>query len=304
MVSVQINKQTNNLDGLLLRLKAANTGCYIGHFYLGALRYADDLTLLAPTAAAMRSMLTICEAYANEHSMNFNADKSRCILFKPRSTVSHDRPLFFIAGQLIDYTSSWPHLGNIISENEDDFMCIAARRTQLIGQVNSVLSTFGKLNPHTKNNLLYKLCSSLYGSVTWNLLHPETNRVCTSWRVALRRVWHLPPNSHCDIVSALGSNHTLFDELCYRTLKFTMFCLSKHNSNQTVDFVVRNSLFFCRALSPLGRNFLHISQRYSFSPLLICDPSNFITITSHFMNFCTSQFEKVCNPSFYLLVEI
>ena len=111
--------------------------------------------------------------------------------------------------------SSWPHLGNIISETQDDYNCIAARRIQLIGQVNNVLSTFGKLNPITKNHLLFKLCSSLYGSVTWNLLHPETNRVCTSWRVALRRFRHLPPNSHNDVVSALGSDRAMFYELCH-----------------------------------------------------------------------------------------
>ena len=291
------------LDGLLQRLKTAKVGCYVGNFYLGALCYADDLTLLAPTAAAMRSMLTICEEYASEHAMTFNPDKSKCIAFKPRSMASLDRPPFYIAGKLIDYTSSWPHLGNIISETEDDYDCIAARRIQLIGQVNNVLSTFGKLNPNTKNNLLYKLCSSLYGSITWNLLHHETDRVCTTWRVALRKIWHLPPSAHSDIVSALGSNRTLRDELCHRTLKFIMFCLSKHNNNNTVNFIVRNSLFFCRSLSPLGRNFLYISHRYNFSPDLICDPNNCRTVMSHLTNFCTTQFERMCTPSFLFLVE-
>ena len=233
----------------------------------------------------------------------FNADKSKCIVLKSRSVASHNRPSFFIVGKLICYTSSWPHLGNIISETQDDYSCIAARRIQLIGQVNNVLSTFGKLNPITKNHLLFKLCSSLYGSVTLNLLHPETNRVCTSWRVALRRIWHLPPNSHNDVVSALGSNRNMFDELCHRTLKFIMFCLSNHNSNSTVNFIVRNSLFFCRSLSPLGRNFLYISQRYNIRPSHICDPTNCSSIMSNFNNFCAIQFEKICNPSFLFLVE-
>jgi Reverse transcriptase (RNA-dependent DNA polymerase) len=104
------------LDGLLQRLKTAKAGCYVGNFYLGALCYAEDLTLLAPTATAMRSMLTICEEYASEHATIFNPDKSKCIVFKPRSMASLDRPPFYIAGKLIDYTSSWPHLENIISE--------------------------------------------------------------------------------------------------------------------------------------------------------------------------------------------
>ena len=102
------------LDGLLQLLEKAKIGCYIGNFYLGALCYADDLTLLAPTADAMRTLLSLCEDYANEHSITFNADKSKCIIFKPRSGTIHVRPSFSIGGKLIDHTSSWPHLGNIM----------------------------------------------------------------------------------------------------------------------------------------------------------------------------------------------
>jgi hypothetical protein len=142
------------LDGLFLLLEKAKIGCCIGNCYLGALCYADDLTL-APTADAMRTMLKLCEDCVYEHSITFNADKSKCIIFKPLSGTIHDKPFFFsIAGKLIDHTSSWPHLGNIINENEDDHECIAARRIQFIAQVNNVLSTFGKLDPLTKNNLV------------------------------------------------------------------------------------------------------------------------------------------------------
>ena len=82
--------------------------------------------------------------------MSFNAVKSKCVLFKPRMAATQDRPPFSIAGKSIDYTSSWPHLGNILNETEDDHDCISARRVQLIGQVNNVLCTFGKLGPVTK----------------------------------------------------------------------------------------------------------------------------------------------------------
>ena len=145
------------------------------------------------------------------------------------------------------------------------------------------------------------MCSSLYGLVTWNLLNPEVNRVCTSGRNALRKIWCLAPSSHCDIVSALGSERTMFDELCHRPLKFIMFCLIYQNCNSTVNFIVRNSLFFCGVSSALGRHFLHISHRYTFSPSLICNPSKLNSIMSNVTNFCKIQFEKVCTPSFMLL---
>ena len=53
------------MDDLLTSLKCAGYGCYAGHVFVGALAYADDIVLLAPTQHAMRCMLKVCEEYAN-----------------------------------------------------------------------------------------------------------------------------------------------------------------------------------------------------------------------------------------------
>ena len=37
------------LDGLLCRLAESKIGCFIGNVFVGALAYADDIALLAPT---------------------------------------------------------------------------------------------------------------------------------------------------------------------------------------------------------------------------------------------------------------
>ena len=42
---------------LLTYFHKAGLGCYIGHMFVGALAYADDLVLLAQTPHAMRSIL-------------------------------------------------------------------------------------------------------------------------------------------------------------------------------------------------------------------------------------------------------
>ena len=55
------------IDELLVKLKLSKVGCYIGNVFVGALCYADDLSLLAPSADAMRKMLRICEEFAAEH---------------------------------------------------------------------------------------------------------------------------------------------------------------------------------------------------------------------------------------------
>ena len=65
------------IDDLLEKLKINGIGCHIGNHFVGALRYADDIILLSPAATGLREMITICEEYANEHSILFNGKKSK-----------------------------------------------------------------------------------------------------------------------------------------------------------------------------------------------------------------------------------
>jgi hypothetical protein len=63
-------------DEVLCRMQSAGVGCCIGQFFVGALAYADDLTLLAPTAYAMRRMLAICERFADAFHVILKSDSS------------------------------------------------------------------------------------------------------------------------------------------------------------------------------------------------------------------------------------
>jgi len=64
------------------QVSKAGVGRFIGLHFVGALAYADvdDLVLLAPTASAMRKLLAICDDYARQYSISFNALKSKCMV--------------------------------------------------------------------------------------------------------------------------------------------------------------------------------------------------------------------------------
>ena len=49
--------------------------CFIGKMLVGALTYADDIVLIAPTSRAMRRMLFTCDSVADNLSIVFNAYK-------------------------------------------------------------------------------------------------------------------------------------------------------------------------------------------------------------------------------------
>ena len=66
------------IDDLLLTLSKSGVGCFIGKNFVGALAYADDIILVAPTASALHKLLSICGDYASEYCISFNAAKSKC----------------------------------------------------------------------------------------------------------------------------------------------------------------------------------------------------------------------------------
>ena len=76
------------IDGLLLTLAKAGIGSYVGHFsYVLHAAYADDIALIALTPCALRRMLAICDTYAKEYHIRFNANKSKClVVFSHRYT--------------------------------------------------------------------------------------------------------------------------------------------------------------------------------------------------------------------------
>ena len=187
------NNQSSNfcvyLDTLLIELQKAGLGCHIGHWFVAALAYADDVVLLAPTARAMRSMLTICDRFASKFDVTFNGNKSKCIRFNARNhcyahNISALSPQFEIGDHVIENVLTWPHLGHIFSANLLDSDDILARRNSFIGQTNTFLCNFSKVDVSVRNMLFKSYCSSHYGAELWDL----TNRKIEDYCIACERV--------------------------------------------------------------------------------------------------------------------
>jgi len=255
------------IDDLLGLLSNANIGCFIGNNYVGTLAYADDLVLLAPSASALRKMLAICDAYAAEYCMSFNAQKSKCLVILSNS-CRYLRPLlldnvFYIGGKPIDFVSSFPHLGHTITDTLDDGPDISKRLGNFIGQVNDVLCFFGKLTSDVKARLFRAYCSSYYGCELWDLSGRSLSTFCAAWRKGARRIWNLPYRTHCHLLPLLCNCIPIFDEICRRSLKFLQSCLF-HNT-MLVRSVAQFSLTEGRNSSPCGRNALFCMHRFQYA---------------------------------------
>ena len=59
-------------DELIAKLPSSGYGCRISQHFVGALSYADDITLLSPSLQGLQYMVNICEEYGKEFHVTFN----------------------------------------------------------------------------------------------------------------------------------------------------------------------------------------------------------------------------------------
>ena len=102
------------IDELILLLKDAGIGCHMGHSFVGASGYADDLTLISPSIRALNEMISICEKFASKYSVTFN---TVCIKFGS-SVLKHDK--VYLCGSEIEWADHVKHLGNVVNKHLSD----------------------------------------------------------------------------------------------------------------------------------------------------------------------------------------
>jgi Reverse transcriptase (RNA-dependent DNA polymerase) len=256
-------------DTLLCRLSSTGIGCHMGSFFVGALAYADDLVLVAPSSNAMRRMLQICDEYAAQYNVVFNAKKSKCLHCHPHgiakqvSRSSFTVLPFYIGSQVIEFVDKWPHLGHIISNDCADTDDILNKKHGLVGQINKILCNFRNVNCKIKIKLVKAYCTSFYGAELWDLSHNDIESICTAWRTGIRRIWQVPNTTHSVLIPGLCESIPLLDMFYLRMLKFAHKCIRSESS--LVNYIVRRGIMIGPTDSIIGRNILNCSLRYHVS---------------------------------------
>jgi hypothetical protein len=75
------------MDELLRLLKDTQVGCHLGHPFVGALSYADDLILMPPSLNA--SQIMCVNLFSNAYDVKFNASKSLSLVFNSKIKSFH-----------------------------------------------------------------------------------------------------------------------------------------------------------------------------------------------------------------------
>ena len=184
------------INSLLDKLEHSRAGCYIGHIFMRAFGYADDIILLAPCKKSLCVLLDICKQFSLEFQVNFNSSKSKLIVFSNANDC--DTSVLF-NNQMISSVSSEQHLGHII-DNQVSQECIKSITNDFIKRVNVLSAVFKFTFSETKYFLFKFFCMSLFGSVLWDFSSKHVEMFYTTWRKCIRRLLGLPYRTHNNLL--------------------------------------------------------------------------------------------------------
>ena len=94
-------------------MKQRSIGCKFGNKFLGVFGYSDDLTLLCPTLSCLQEMLNVCEDFAKDYNILFNASKSKLMYFG-KNNLNCENLLCMSNGSSIEFVEQCVHLGTKI----------------------------------------------------------------------------------------------------------------------------------------------------------------------------------------------
>ena len=161
------------IDDFLLDLHQLGVGCFWKHHFVGAVCYADDVALLAPSPCALRLMLNRCYQFAQSHSLVFNADKTQLICF---GSAAQFTPNIQFLGHSLKFCSSvLRHLGHVLSHDISDVPDIIGETKDLAKKANYILHTFSCCDRFTKSTLFMSFVSHCLVLLSGPLLVPSSS---------------------------------------------------------------------------------------------------------------------------------
>ena len=246
------------IDSLLIQLKESGYGCYIDGIFIGALSYADDITLISPSIRGLNKMINICSDFADDYHITFNNTKSVCIKFGDKVN-QHEK--VFLKTSEIAWVNNIRHLGNYFDTSLTDELDCQMKISSFIGNVNKLNANFGHLHKDAICRLYKSYCCSFYGSQSWRIDSLYFLKVCTAWNKGVRRIVNVPYRTHTWMLGPLLNQSHLRYQLQHRTIRFLhgMAHSSNHIVKTCFDHAMRN------ANTSIGYNLALIRNKYGFN---------------------------------------
>ena len=195
-------------DGMIKRLRKSGLGCYIAGCWVGAVFYADDLALIAPTRAILAAMLDLVVGYGASLNLKFSSSqdpkkcKSFCLFFTGRTT---SRRVVYPASLVLDgvklpWKEKAVHLGHTLHQDLTMDADAKEKRARFIARSVDVRGQFAFAAPPQILRAVQVLACDAYGSMLWRLDSPAASSFFSAHTSCVKRIYRLPLNTFTYLV--------------------------------------------------------------------------------------------------------
>ena len=270
-------------NGLFEELRRLNVGCCIGQNYVGIVGYADDLFLMCPTVDGLQKMLKVCERYAESRNLRFSTDpnpvksKTKCMAFlqKKRSI-----PNLMLCGDFLPWVESGKHLGTKIENKPGSILNqdMKEKRAQYIQRNNELMQEFSFANSITKIKIYAIFNSHFTGSVLWDLLGPDAEKIYNTWSTSVRKMFRLDRTTHRYFIEPISKmphikisfmkRFTTFTDNISRSEKISMRNMFNTIKKDCRSITGRNMRMISKYCNKLIVNVKEVSKQY-YTPVPI-----------------------------------
>ncbi|KAJ0176791.1 hypothetical protein K1T71_007970 [Dendrolimus kikuchii] len=157
------------------------------------------MVLLGPSISAVRTLLSICENYAEEHGLKYNSKKSEILVFKTQKTQKRSPthvPPVFLNGVALKMVDRFKYLGHIVTSDLRDDEDIERERRALAVRGNMLARRFARSTVEVKTTLFKAYCQSFYSSGLWvDYTQRAINALQVQYNNVFRMLLGLP--RHC-----------------------------------------------------------------------------------------------------------
>ena len=155
------------IDSLIEKIVSSKTGCKLGIQMSNVIAYADDIVLLAPSRTGLQILIDIAYSESFKLELNFNVNKSKCIIFRTSGHKAFENLTFNIGQLKLEIVESFKYLGFIINSKMSNSEDIDRARHRFYQEFNSIVRKFHFADVNVKLFLFSQYCLQLYGAELW-----------------------------------------------------------------------------------------------------------------------------------------
>ena len=184
------------LDPLFAELRKEGVGCHLAGMWMGAVGYADDVILLAPSRAAAQRMLGTCERFAAANNIQFSTNtdpdksKSKAVYVVGLRGGGEQKPAaLLLYGRALPWVARAEHLGHALSEDGTMRRDAREKRAKFIDLSVKIRETFAFAHPVEQLQAITKYCTAVYGSNLFKFEDAEFEMISSAWRTGVKLAW-------------------------------------------------------------------------------------------------------------------